>query len=69
LTGNFAYVADGYNGFLIINKSDPSNPALRGSYGTFGYSAGVAVDGDYAYVADYFDGLLIINKSNPAEPL
>ena len=34
ISGNYAYVADGDNGLVIINITDPANPTLAGSYAT-----------------------------------
>jgi len=30
--GNYAYVADGSNGLVIVDVSDPAAPTLKGSY-------------------------------------
>ena len=52
VSGNYAYVANGAEGLLIVNVSDPGNPSLAGSYNTPGSANGVFVSGDYVYVAD-----------------
>jgi len=43
VTGNYAYVANGDNGLMIVDVTFPEYPSLAGSVNTAGYSAGVAV--------------------------
>jgi hypothetical protein len=61
-------VADQSAGLQVIDISDPSSPALAGSYDTPGSSYDVVVSGDHACVADYGAGLQVINVSDPANP-
>ena len=68
VSGNYAYVADRFDGLDIIDIWDPSSPRLEGNYDTSGQAWGVAVSGNYAYVADYNDGLDIIDISDPSSP-
>ncbi|HNT56575.1 MAG TPA: hypothetical protein PKL99_01740 [Syntrophales bacterium] len=68
VSGNYAYVADGYLGLRIIDVSDPAAPSETGFYNTPGYSYDVAVSGNYAYVADGSKGLRIIDVTNRASP-
>ena len=67
--GNLAYVAD-YNGFFILDVTNPAAMAPIGSYTAFEAAIphlyGVHVNGDYAYVCCEFDGLYIFNIANPA---
>ena len=65
---DFAYVANGNRGLLIINISDPSNPSEIGFFDTDNMAVGISVNGDYAYVADGFGGLQIIDISDPVNP-
>ena len=67
--GTKAYVADGGNGLVVIDISNPVNPSKLGSY-TAGYANGVALsnDGTKAYVADGDNGLVIVDISDPAHP-
>lgn len=37
VNGNYAYIADGSNGLVIVDISDPSSPTVAGSYDTDGY--------------------------------
>ena len=68
VSDNYAYVADDFNGLLIINISDPTTPTLTRSYNTTGIAEAVAVSGSYAYVADFDNGLVIVNISEPENP-
>ncbi|WP_370573446.1 disaggregatase related repeat-containing protein, partial [Methanomethylovorans sp.] len=68
VSGNYAYVADADKGLIILNITDPSSPALAGSYVTenIGYTR-IAVSGNYAYAGEY-SSFSIIDISNPASP-
>ncbi|MCB0295856.1 MAG: hypothetical protein KDG51_11595, partial [Calditrichaeota bacterium] len=68
VSGNFAYLADAFEGLQIIDLSDPANPAEIGFWDTNGTALSVAVSGNTAYVADGNQGLRIIDVSNPAMP-
>jgi len=69
VSGNYAYVADGSAGLLIIDISNPSNPVRVGWYDTSGSATKVAISGNYAFVADGPAGLQIINISNRSNPV
>jgi hypothetical protein len=68
--GDLAYVA-GWTGLLIIDVSDPTEPAVAGSHYTPGSARSVAVLGSrppahaHAYVADGFFGLRMLDVSTP----
>jgi hypothetical protein len=66
ISGNYAYVADGDDGLVILNIEDPTNLILAGSYGTSGYANGVTISGNYAYVGG--DQLVILNIKDPTNP-
>ena len=65
-TKTYALVAD-YN-VLIINVTDPSNPAIVGNLGT-NFAVGVSAlkirGKNYAFVTDYAEGLIIIEVTDP----
>lgn len=72
VVGNYAYVAAGSAGLVIVNISSPESPVLAGSY-TAKTANDVTVSNGYAYVAsggntDRTNGLLVLNVSNPALP-
>jgi hypothetical protein len=68
VSGDYAYVADGWSGLQVIDISDPTTPTIVGTCDTPDWAQAVAVSGDYAYVADGSSGLQVIDISNPASP-
>jgi hypothetical protein len=70
VAGDYAFVARGWDGLMIIDISDPTNPTLAGSVSTpgSGISYAVALSGDHAYIAAYSEGLVVCDISNPASP-
>ena len=60
ISGNYAYLADGGGGLVIIDIEDRANPTLTGSYDTDGYAEAVTISGNYAYIADGYGGLVIL---------
>jgi hypothetical protein len=62
VSDNYAFLASEYGGLLMIDISDPANPALLYNYDTPGLAYGVTGSGNYIYVADYF-GLLILRQN------
>ncbi len=67
--GNYAYIANNYDGLRIIDVSDPVNPNETGFYDTDDNAYNVYVSGNYAYLTNEFNGLLIIDISDPANPM
>jgi hypothetical protein len=63
-------VADGANGLVILDVTDPAQPAFVGSLVLTGTSQGVAVNaaGTLAGIAMGTDGIKLINVSDPANP-
>ncbi len=68
VAGNYAFVADGRAGLIIIDVSNPENPTIVAAYDTPGYANGVFVLGTNAYVADGDGGLQVVNVSDPSAP-
>jgi hypothetical protein len=66
--GNYAYIADGLAGLLILDIYNPANPSLVGTCDTPRSATGIFVSGIYAFVADQPAGLQIINILNPNNP-
>lgn len=52
VSGGHAFVAAGSSGLVIVDISDPENPAVVGSVITQGGANRVAIAGNYAYVAE-----------------
>jgi len=75
VAGDYAYLADGYDGLKILNISNSSIPREVGAYefllhgGTNGSAGAIHVDGDYACIADRaFSRYRKLNISNPNSP-
>ena len=66
--GNYAFVANHYDGLRIIDVTNPSAPVEVGVAPTGDSATGVDLDGDYACVAASGAGLRIIDVSTPAAP-
>jgi hypothetical protein len=62
---SYALVADGVNGLIIIDISEPHVPSFVSSYNTPAYAHDIAATNTHAFVADGTSGLLILNISNP----
>jgi hypothetical protein len=58
--GSYAYVADGESGLLVVNVSNPTDPATVGSANTPDLARDVAIMGGYAFVADGESGLQVV---------
>lgn len=68
LAGQYAYVAAGQAGLLVVDLSDPTQPALVGSLLMAGNANDVQVAGNLAYVAAGSGGLVIVDVSSPSSP-
>jgi hypothetical protein len=66
--GDYAYVADGRAGLIIVDISDPRTPFIVSRYDTPDYANDVFVSGNYAYVADGEGGLQVITIEDPEDP-
>lgn len=64
----YDYVADGANGLMIIDTSNPASPTLVASIDTPGTANDVVVHDQYAFVADGSVDIEIIELENPAGP-
>ena len=60
VVGNYAYVALGAGGLVVIDVSNPTNCVRVGGYDTSGLAYGVAVVAGRIYVAAWADGLLVL---------
>lgn len=67
VAGGVAYVADGSAGLHLLDVSDPTAPALLGTYDTID-AVGVCVAGEVAYLVESYGRLYLIDVSNPAAP-
>ena len=68
VNNGYAYAAC-YNGFSILDISDPTAPISLGPFDNINYRIyDLDVVGDYAYLAAYSSGLVIINIADPEHP-
>lgn len=72
VSGNYAYLANGQNGLVIVDVSDLGNIHIKGSVLSKSQDHGIVdviVNGNYAYLADAESGIRIIDISDPSAPL
>jgi hypothetical protein len=68
VAGNYAYVAAGSAGLVVVNVTNRAAPSIVATLDTPGNANDVKVVSGIAYVADGVSGLQIIDVSNPALP-
>ena len=68
VSGNFAFVAEGYWENLVVDVSTPAAPTARGILDTYGNAVAVAVAAGLAYVAVDIEGLVVFEFSDPDAP-
>ncbi|KYF85325.1 alkyl hydroperoxide reductase [Sorangium cellulosum] len=66
---NQVFVADGVDGLVTVDATDPAQPIELGRVATGGQAKGVVVDGDYAYVAAGSAGVAVVDVSDLANPV
>jgi hypothetical protein len=66
---NYAALANGANGLVIVDISDITTPFYAGGFDTQGIAYSVVVSENYAYVSDWNKGLIIIDMANPIKPI
>jgi len=66
---DYAFLANGNSGLLIVDVSNPASPSTVSSLGTPGSVYDVAVENGFAYLAAFNEGLRIIDVSNPFDPI
>lgn len=68
ISGNYAYIAEMYNGLRIYDISNPVEPLEVGACVPPKYTKNIVVDGNFAFVVGDDSGLCIINVSEPENP-
>jgi len=70
VVGNIAYVADGRDGFKIIDATYPYHPIIITSIDASisGFASGISVQGDIVYVANNDSSIKIFDCSIPQNP-
>lgn len=65
---NHVFVADGVDGLVTVDATDPGQMIELGRVATGGQAKGVVVEGDYAYVAAGSAGVAVVDISDLANP-
>jgi hypothetical protein len=69
IEGDFAFIADGSNGFLITNITNPKDSKLIGSYKENSFNAqSVFIDENIAFIYEPTQGLVLLNLTDKAQP-
>jgi hypothetical protein len=63
-----AAVACSYAGVVLLDVTDPTNPALIGTADTPGQAQRVAFEAERAYVADSYSGVSVLKVNSPRSP-
>jgi len=66
---NVAYIANGRDGLVTVDISDPIHPVIIGWSPNSGNGLGIALNNDYAYIADGSAGVMEYNIVNPHLPV
>ncbi len=67
--GNYAYIANQFDGLYIVDITDPSNPFLVSQFNPGpGFARQLDISGDYCYLTKSPYGVKIIDISNPNNP-
>ncbi|MFW9856360.1 MAG: LVIVD repeat-containing protein [Candidatus Thorarchaeota archaeon] len=69
ISGNYLYLPDGYNGFSILDISDPTNIDLVVNYTTGWKPIAVSIEHDFAYFVDINHSLQVFDVATPSNPL
>jgi len=67
--GEYAYVADGETGLVIVDIADPSAPVFVSSVNVAGDALRVALSGSHAFVAVGAFGVQVVDISDPGVPV
>lgn len=68
VVSNLAFVADGTNGLVILDVSEPTNIVQVGACALEGFANGVAVAGGRAYVTCGTNGLAVVDVADAGNP-
>jgi hypothetical protein len=69
VVGTYAYVADDFDGFNVVDITDPSNMVSVATLPPANEMLDIDIEGSYAYIADAFAGLSVIDISDPLAPV
>lgn len=67
--GDFAYVASGGAGLVVVDVTDRHQPVIAATHDTPGNANDVKLSGSLALVSDGSAGLVIVDVTNPRQPV
>ena len=67
--GTHLFVADGYDGLVVFDVSDPDDPVELARKLTMAFVRAVALDGNICVTADSSSGITVFDISDPALPV
>lgn len=65
VVGNLAYRGNGWNGFYMVDTSNPTNLVVVARHKSVGQVCDLSVDAGYAYLAEGWEGLTIVDVHQP----
>ena len=73
VSGEFVYIADGEDGFFVVDTSNRTSPQIVGEYPTAYYAGSVGVEGQFVYLADITPDVVdmylrVLSVSDPTNP-
>ncbi len=68
VAGNFAYIAAGSSGLVVVDITDRTKPKTRGTLSGLGNAVAIRVDGLYVLIADSAGFLRVVQVLNPDAP-
>ncbi|MBI4661077.1 MAG: hypothetical protein HY735_19785, partial [Verrucomicrobia bacterium] len=68
VSGDSAYVGQGWNGFSIVDVHSPTNLVAVGGYDSVGEVHDLWTDNNYTFAAEGWEGLEVFDVTNPAQP-
>jgi hypothetical protein len=69
VSGDYLYIADGGNGLVVVDVTEPGLPEVIGHLALPGHAYCLDVVGDYVYLGDQEDTLRVVSVSDPANPV
>jgi hypothetical protein len=69
LSGDYLYIADGDNGLVVADVTEPGVPEVVGHLDLPGHAYSLDVVGGYVYLGDQEDTLRVISVSDPENPV
>ncbi len=69
IDGEIAYVADFFQGLVVVDLSDPASPAVLGTEWVLGSPDSVAVRGGRVFLGAGFFGVQVVDAADPTSPV